>query len=125
LKFDSDHPKTTAQASSSSYGTPQQSKYWWSYDPISVIKHDGRANLTSDMRIYLLRAKYGSLPTRDGSLSCVWTITNVLARQTLSDMRFGWSQRNIGDGKGPAHGVSTWITPIAAAGSLTRVVVEI
>ena len=125
MKFDSRHPKTTARASSSSYGTPQQSKYWWSYDPNSVIKHDGRANLKSDMRICLLRARYGSITARDGSLSGVWTITNVLARQTLSGMRFGWSQRNIGDRKGPAHVVSPWISRIAAAGSLTRVVVEI
>ena len=73
-----------------------------------------------------MRSKNGSVLTRNGSLACVQTIPNVVvARQTLGVMHFRWAQRNRGDGKGPAHGGSAQSLPMAAAGLLTRVVIEI
>ena len=72
-----------------------------------------------------MRSKNGSVLMRNGSLACVRTIPNVVARQTLGIMRFRWAQRNRGERKGPAHGVSALNLPMAAAGLLTRVVIEI
>ena len=72
-----------------------------------------------------MQSKNGSVLTRNGSLACVQTIPNVVTRQTLGIIRFRWAQRNRGDRKGPAHGGSTRILPMAAAGLLTRVVIEI
>ena len=72
-----------------------------------------------------MRRKYGSVLMRNASLACVRTIPNVVTRQTLGIIRFRWAQRNRGDQKGPAHGGSGQILPMAAAGLLTRVLVEI